>query len=953
MLKVKRLKWFAGFSLAALSFVARAQESPLSSTARHVPGAHPTPLLAYEHETATNIQVAGSWDSWTGRYALASSQGLWQLDTRTLSAPFGRHEYKFIVDDVWEKGDNRFLYINAEGLLEKPSDRVTGATIEDVNRIAVGFKQGIPAGKNLKVRLEPDWPIQDWSLASPKEEARLQGYFLAGGLITFTFDPAVYGLTLAPNSRITVAGNFNGWDSSGGNGRWVLRDPSGKGVYELTVQLQALRAPPGEKDLIFKFVVNGRQWLVPPAKAVNSLSDGKGNFNLKIDPALSGSTQLRIETAERIPLDQPMAVVIEGLTERPIWAALTPGGLIERLHSDKPMGVLLDKEQNATTYRLFAPRARQVHLCLFNTPEYEIQKPVYKRIAPIERYAMWKDPEDGVWEISLLGLDTGKYYSFNVDGFTGNGEGFNPLAQVGDPYARAAAHAHNNCIVIDPDEPSEFFQGWTDEGFRAAAPQDTLIYEAHVRDLTIHPSSGVPGPLRGTYAGLLASKGTGTGLDHLKELGVTHIELLPTAEFENPPGTYNWGYAPVFYFAPEGCYARKPLTGSQYYEFKHLVNELHREGFGVILDVVFNHVGGPNIFSMIDKKYYFRLNADFTFINYSACGNDLRTESPMMRRLIVDNILYWMKEFHVDGFRFDLAELVDMETLMAVRDAARALNPEVLLISEPWSSRGENKHQLKGTGWSAWNNDFRYAAKDFAMARHNREWLKKNIFGSVDTWTTTPLQSVNYLESHDDMALADELCTRPDRDGRNLQPMDVAANRLGATILFTSLGIPMIAEGQEFLRSKWGFHNTYDKGDEVNAIYWTDRDRPLAAEALAYYKALAQLRQSPEGQSFRVTRKPPASYYRWIQPPNENVLGYAVNAPRIHPGNGFLVLLNAGGEEAPVEVPFPAGKWRLIGNGVTLDPKGLPNTGIIEGPTRLTVRIPAIRGLIYMDGFTE
>ncbi|OQA27564.1 MAG: Pullulanase precursor [Verrucomicrobia bacterium ADurb.Bin345] len=323
----------------------------------------------------------------------------------------------------------------------------------------------------------------------------------------------------------------------------------------------------------------------------------------------------------------------------------------------------------------------------------------------------------------------------------------------------------------------------------------------------------------------------------------------------------------------------------------------------------------------------------------------------MMRRLIVDNILYWMREFKVDGFRFDLAELIDMDTMMAIRDAAVAVNTNVLLISEPWSFRGENKHQLKGTGWSAWNNDFRYAAKDFAMGRHNRDWLMKKIAGSVDTWAADPLQPVNYVESHDDMALADEFCTRPDRDGRNLQPNDVAANRLAATVLFTSLGIPMIHEGQEFLRSKRGIHNSYNRGDEVNAVRWTDRDRPIAAEALDYYRELIQLRRSPEGAAFRVSARPPSSYYRWILPRDPQALGYVVNTPRIHEGAGFIVLLNANGAETTFSVNLPPGRWRLIGDGERINRAGLPDSEVMPGGQETSVRIPGLRAFIFMDGF--
>ena len=307
------------------------------------------------------------------------------------------------------------------------------------------------------------------------------------------------------------------------------------------------------------------------------------------------------------------------------------------------------------------------------------------------------------------GLNIGTYYSFNVDGPAGEGEGFAVQEQVGAPYARAAAHAENNAIVIDPDTTNRWVGEWTDQEHRTRPRQDAVIYETHVRHLTIHPSSGVPIPQRGKYDGVIASELTDTGLDHMKKMGINTIEFLPINEFNNGNSGHNWGYTSVFYFAPEGTYAHQPLKGSQYYEFKELINQLHNRGFDVIMDMVYNHVGWPNLFSTIDRKYYFRLNDDFTFQNFSGFGNDVRSEAPMMRRLITDNIRYWMEEFHVDGFRFDLTELIDMETMMQINTAAGALN-----------------------FWAA----------------------------------TPPLQPVNYLESHDDLALTDELCSHPDRNGK-------------------------------------------------------------------------------------------------------------------------------------------------------------------------------------------
>jgi len=936
-------------TLLLLAAGALGGELALAPEKRFVPGAKPTPFLRYENDAVERVLVSGSWDRWDQKHAMRREGALWVLDVRPLELPFGRFEYKFLPDGEWEEGPNRILYVNEDHLLERPPGIIIKAAVDAADEINVYLKRLVQHPERLKVWLEPEVPIASWRVLPGAETGYPEGYRIRGGAVTFYFSESTYGHELSRNARVQVAGNFNGWD--GKSARWRLRDGNDDGIWELMVPLGALRPPPGEEELLSKFVINGEQWLPPPPGAPNATSDGQGNVNLRIDADRSGTSVIRIKTREPLALDRNYTVAVAGLLEKTLRRMTSPEGVFDRFHSDKALGVTINREQRATTYRLFAPRARQVHLCIYDTPYHAVQEPAFRWLEPAERYPMWKDEADGVWEISLLGLDFGRYYAFNVDGPEGDGEAFNPEAAVGDPYAYAAAHAENNPIVIDREATNRWFGGWTDEAYRTPAPQDVVIYETHVRDLTMHPSSGVPPPLRGTYEGILASEGTGTGLDHLKEIGVNMIEFLPINEFNNGRNGYNWGYTTTYYFAPEASYGRDPLRGSQYYEFKHLVNELHRRGFGVILDVVYNHVGSPNIFAFIDKKYYFRLNPDYTFMNYSGVGNDCRTEAPMMRRLIVDNIVYWMTEYHVDGFRFDLAELIDMKTMEAIRDAARAINPNVLLISEPWSLRGENKHELTGTGWSAWNNDFRYAAKNFVAGVGDRQRMQDVILGSVRTWAANPLQPVNYVESHDDMALADELSTAPGHDGRRLIETDVQQNLLAATIVFTSLGIPMIGEGQEFLRSKHGISNTYNRGDRINALNWDDRNRPLAATALAYYRGLIRLRTGPKGAAFRVAERPPEGYYRWIRPENDHALGYIVNAPQIHKGAGFVVLLNASADAVRFRVPFPPGRWRRIADGERIDVEGLTNAPVVPGPQEVDVRVPGIGSAIFMDGF--
>ena len=957
--------------LAAAGF-AQGQE-PQSATNRPVLGNEATPFLRYDSSApftnaqkkvaaVTNVAIAGTWSSWTGRYELApAGENLWELDARKLGARLGRHEFKFIVNSEWEGGDNRILPINLDGEIERPPAMIQRAVVDDFKMIRVFFRQSLPPGISPTATLDPPVPVLWTEVVTEMEDARLTGYLFSQGQVTFLFDPAVYGLELSREAKVVVAGNFNGWDGGGHNKQWVLKRGRLKGTWEGAVQLDGMRLPPGEKDLVFKFVVDGTDWLPPPAAAPNALPDGKGSVNLKLDLFRTGGAEIRVHTTEPLDLTQNYVLKIDGVADRPLGVLTTPDGVFFKIRSDKKLGATLDKERGVTTYRLFAPRARHVWLCFYDRPMAVTWTPAFKRFPPVEQYRMRKDPADGVWEISMRGLDVGRFYGFRVDGPEGDAEGFDAFAAVGDPYGRAAANADGLTIVVDPDATNQWFKGWTDQAWATPDPQDVVIYECHVRGMTVHPSSGAPAPARGKFAGFMGTLGKGTGLDHLKAMGVNTVELLPISEFSEGKDPYNWGYSTVYYFAPESSYALAPEQGSAYYELKQLVDDLHNQGFAVVLDMVYNHVGGPNVFALIDKKAYFRLNPDLGFSNHSACGNDVKTELPMMRKLIVDNVAYFMKEFHVDGFRLDLAELIDMETMLAIRDAARAINPKAILISEPWSpGRGENKYQLRGTGWSAWNNDFRYAAKDFVRGLGNREWLQNSLFGSVNTWALNPLQPVNYLESHDDMAYIDEITSNPGQDARTLNDRDVALNRLAATILFTALGKTMVYEGQEFLRSKWGIHNTYNRGDALNAVRWTDRDRPLARQAMDYYRGLIQLRRSDEGAAFRVAQRPPQSYYRWIMPRNPKLLGYVVNVPQLHAGNGFAVLLNADDREQRIPVELRGDTaWKMVGNGREINRRGLAPRGHPAGtpppawPAGWTgeIAVPPLESVILMNGF--
>lgn len=948
---------FYSLLLLALLFVssATAQEPPLTADLRFVPGVKATRWLSFASSVGQTVEVAGMWNQWTNAVPMIqTNKDLFVLDISSLpiTRP-GHYEYKFIVNGQWEPGDNREFVVNDDLLLERPPDAVLSAHLDAREEITVYLRKPLADGQNLRVAVEPEVPVREVEVISGNPDSRIRGYLIAGNTLKFIFDEQLYGVNIPTGTLVSVAGNFNWWNPDGGRGGvWRLKDDDDNGVWELAVPLDGLPYPENEPYPMFRFVLNGNRWMDAPHAAPNRVRDPNGNINMKVDFNESGISLIKVHTTTPLSLSKTYNVVIDGLVTQRVREVVSVGKLLDSITTKKELGSHLDKARGTTIYRLFAPRATSVTLNIFTTPEYEVQKPVYRRLTPAERYPMIKDESNGVWEIRLVGLDTGKYYSFNVDGPQGYGEAFNRQAFISDPYAFAVAHSMNNSIVMDREATNEWFGGWTATDWKAPQREDMIIYETHIRDLTIHPSAGVPPNLRGTYAGLLATLGTGAGLDHLKQMGINTIELLPVNEFENGARDYGWGYNTTHFYAPEASYAHQPLKGSQFYEFKTMVDGLHRAGFAVLLDVVYNHVGGPNLFSMIDKKYFFRLTPDYKFINFSACGNDVRSEAPMMRRFIVDNILYWMREHRVDGFRLDLAELIDMETMRQIEREARALNPDVILISEPWSIRGQNKEKLRGMWWGAWNNDFRYAAKDFARGRADREWMKKIIAGSTEIWAANPLQAVNYLESHDDMALVDELSLREDHNGKYVQPYEVDLNKLAASVLFTSLGMPMLNEGQDFLRSKYGISNTYDKGDAVNGIRWTDRDRPLAAEAMNYYRDLIAMRQSEQGRSFRIRLTPPADYYTWITPPGEpRALGYIVNAGHQLPGRAFAVLLNGSENTVSFQTPLPPGNWRVIGDHTSINLDGLPGYPPYQGGESVNFRVNSVKSMILMDGF--
>lgn len=506
--------------------------------------------------------------------------------------------------------------------------------------------------------------------------------------------------------------------------------------------------------------------------------------------------------------------------------------------TEQPLGALYTPE--GTTFVLWAPAASKAVLQLQG------------EVADIPM-----DKEERVFTCFVKGDLAGRYYTYRIT--TPRGE-----FDIVDPYARGLAVNSTAAAVIDPKRTIP-------EGFethqRPELPyKDAIIYETHVRDMTMDPAAGFVFP--GKLLGLTEERqmqGEPIGTDHLVDLGITHLHLLPLQDFLSTDETkeeFNWGYDPEYYFAIEGSYIQdKADPHARARELKTLIAHLHSKGIGLVMDVVYNHT-----FRLEDSVYekiapgYFHRSQGGEFTNGSGVGNELATERPMVRRLIKESLSYFAKEFQVDGFRFDLWALMDLELTLEVVQMLREINPNILLYGEPWAGAASalplEKMTLKGTqkgqDFALFNDDFRNAIKG-GNDDTSRGYVQNNIHGRNGTltgiagsitfsphlygFTQEPSESINYHTSHDNLILYDKLKWSTQEED------EVIARRtkLAFAILLLSFGIPFLHAGTEFMRTKFMNKNSYNLPDEINRIRWQDKITWLHLSE--YVKGLIELRK--------------------------------------------------------------------------------------------------------------
>lgn len=531
----------------------------------------------------------------------------------------------------------------------------------------------------------------------------------------------------------------------------------------------------------------------------------------------------------------------------------------EFVNTDKQLGITYSPEE--TIFRVWSPIKDQITLLIYSH-QYGLDR---------ESYPMYKG-DDGVHEAIIQGDLKGHYYTYLIDG----------NIEVTDPYSIASSLNSIRSAIVDLKETNPV--GWENHTIPYNKRNcDAIVYEVHVKDFTISETSGVVN--RGKYLGFVEKETKynqlSTGLSHLKELGVTHIHIMPVYDFLTvredeklfmSKNNYNWGYDPELYNVPEGSYASFPEDPlSRIKDLKTMIMQLHEEGFKVILDVVYNHTyrSQDSNFNMIMPNYYYRNNEDGSFSNGSGCGNELASERPMVRKFIIDSLLYWVNEYKVDGFRFDLMALIDIDTIEEAIEKMRKIKPDIFIYGEPWAggitSLSDTKTTTKGTqgkmSFALFNDNFRDALKgnndgntkgftqgNLAFKMATETGIAGSIYyddGHIG-FASNPRETINYLNSHDNLILADKIrATFPSIDQAGLERL----NKFALSILFTSQGIPFIHAGNEFLRSKNMVHNSYNSDLSINAIDWSLKEKNL--EFFNYFKELVELRMTYK--AFRMT----------------------------------------------------------------------------------------------------
>lgn len=783
-------------------------------------------------------------------------------------------------------------------------------TAEQAQRIARAWLSSTSSGI---IELDADWTGASLPLLAPGEKAfafadlrpaapslyadEAAYYVDDAGQVVFVLDPAEHSWVNFGTMPVYVAGDFNGWEQAVGRSDWALEagEVNGRAVWLLRKPGAELLTEPPQQ---FKFITGDRRWLDLPRQGTNLLPDGRGHFNRGLLRHRTGRNLFEFTTTQPVLLSQTYSVIhVRDGREAP-KTRVRLGRFFHELRSDLPLGALVGRGE--TTFRLFAPRAKHVRLFLCEKLAETDAAFGYELDRREEERGGW----NGVWEAHLDRNLHGWYYWYSLSGPHDVFGHFHPSHKVLDPYAQAAVGSEGPGIVLDPG-----WVGRADRSFATPPWQDLVMVEGHVRDLAAHAPAALGAEERLGFSGL--TKWAQSPDFYPKQLGVNCVELQPVQEFDHKTREeYQWGYMPANHFAPASSYALDGARASQVKELQALVAAFHGQGLAVVLDVVFNHAGVPAHLLFVDKLYYFELDDQGALENWSGCGNDLRCRSAMTKRLIIDSLVHYIEVYGVDGFRFDLAELIGVDVLREIEAAVKRVKPDVILIAEPWSFRGHIAAALRPTGFASWNDGYRNFLRDYVHGRGSAERLEYFLKGSPWHFAYWPAQTVNYTESHDDRTWLDGITENGDFNGFHPTQDDRQRTHLMAAILLASVGIPLLAAGQDFLRSKHGVNNTYLRGD-LNALDYHRLARYPATHA--YFADWIRFRRSARGQLLRHYTRPGEGFFQCFSRPGAPALVAIYNADGSEGPARLMFAVNPHTEDATVPIgEFGHLAWELI-----------------------------------------
>lgn len=612
------------------------------------------------------------------------------------------------------------------------------------------------------------------------------------------------------------------------------------------------------------------------------------------------------------------------------------------MYNGNDLGVQYDS--TLSIFKIWSPMAEMVRLNIYNTDS----------ATTVSEKVNLNKSEKGVWEIAIKKDLKNKYYTFQIQ------QDKKWLQETPDPYAKAVGVNGKRAMIIDLKETNP--ENWSNDKYVPLKnATEAILYELHIRDFSINANSGMKN--KGKYAAFTEINtktplGNSSGLDHIKELGVTHIHLLPAFDFssidESKPDLkqYNWGYDPLNYNTPEGSYSTNPSNGGvRIKEFKRMVQSIHNKGIGVIMDVVYNHTSSltNSPFALTVPGYFYRQNPDESFSDATGCGNETASEKDMMRKYMIESVCYWAKEYHIDGFRFDLMGVHDIETMNLLSEALHKINPNVFIYGEGWTAgasplneelRAIKRNTYKLNGIAAFSDDMRDGIKGqwnnersigFASgnvrvsddvkfgivgATYHKQIRYDKVSYSKTPWAKEPTQCINYASCHDNHTLYDKLKISVKNANDSLL---IKMDKLSNAIVLTSQGVPFIHAGEEMIRTKKGVENSYKSADSINAINWSNKDKNL--EVFNYYKSLIELRKNHP--AFRMpTNAIIQENILFLQMGIEGLIAYVIsNNANGDKWNRILVMLN--GSTADRFVSLPDGDWTLVADGSQVNENGI------------------------------